>query len=180
MSFLRELGDKETRLIVGLMSGTSGDGIDAVAAEISGCGSETGFRVAAHVAHPLPPALQTDLFELFLPGAAVDDPVTVVVKAVRTARIPHRPFFCIRIDCLIGITAVSIAYHPAIQIFINLIVGDDLVTVVVVAIADFICARVGLWVFVLAVAWPGCAFAVIEPVRVHVPAVNRVRGPGKE
>lgn len=73
MSLLGNLTDKETRLIIGLMSGTSGDGIDAVAAQITGCGPSTGFRVAAHVAHPFPAALQADLFELFHPGALVED-----------------------------------------------------------------------------------------------------------
>lgn len=73
MSFLSELEDKDPRLIIGLMSGTSGDGVDAVAAEISGCGAGTAFRLAAHVAHPLPSSLQADLFELFHPGALVED-----------------------------------------------------------------------------------------------------------
>lgn len=73
MSLLADLWDKDTRLIIGLMSGTSGDGIDAVAAEITGCGPGTQFNVAAHVTHPFPPDLQADLFELFHPGALVED-----------------------------------------------------------------------------------------------------------
>jgi len=73
MSLLGDLWDKETRLIIGLMSGTSGDGIDAVAARISGCGSGTRFEVIAHMAHPFSAALQADLFELFHPGALVED-----------------------------------------------------------------------------------------------------------
>lgn len=46
------------RLMVGLMSGTSADGIDAVVAELSGGGRRLRARVRAHVHQPFRPALQ--------------------------------------------------------------------------------------------------------------------------
>ena len=47
-----------SRLLVGLMSGTSADGIDAVVAAISGTGRGLRARVQAHVHRPFSPALR--------------------------------------------------------------------------------------------------------------------------
>lgn len=73
MQRLIESASKDSRRVVGLMTGTSADGIDAVAAEIEGWGETTEFEILAHLTHPLPEALQADLFLMFQPDALVED-----------------------------------------------------------------------------------------------------------
>ncbi len=73
MQRLIESASKESRRVVGLMTGTSADGIDAVLAEIEGWGETTEFEILSHLTHPLPEALQADLFLLFQPDALVED-----------------------------------------------------------------------------------------------------------
>ncbi len=52
MGLLNALEKKETRLVIGLMSGTSADGMDAVLAEISGSGLGTKVRTLGFVSLP--------------------------------------------------------------------------------------------------------------------------------
>jgi anhydro-N-acetylmuramic acid kinase len=54
--------------MVGLMSGTSADGIDAVVAEIEGSGRGLRARVVAHVHHSFDPELQASILEVCLHG----------------------------------------------------------------------------------------------------------------
>ena len=49
---LKSLFDKKERLVVGLMSGTSRDGIDAALAKILGSGGEHGIEVIKFVCVP--------------------------------------------------------------------------------------------------------------------------------
>lgn len=56
------------RVAIGLMSGTSADGIDAVAAEVSGCGLGMRARVRAHVHVPYPPALRRRVLAVMAPA----------------------------------------------------------------------------------------------------------------
>jgi anhydro-N-acetylmuramic acid kinase len=58
---LREL---PARIIVGLMSGTSGDGIDAAVVEIAGAGASTRARLLAATTVPYPDGLRRRLFAL--------------------------------------------------------------------------------------------------------------------
>ncbi len=58
---LREL---PARLCIGLMSGTSADGIDAALCEIAGAGEETKARVLAYLTIPLPRPLRERIYAL--------------------------------------------------------------------------------------------------------------------
>jgi anhydro-N-acetylmuramic acid kinase len=73
MSDLQTLLMKETRLVVGLMTGTSTDGVDAVLAQIDGSGETTSAEVLAHLSSEIPAELRGDLFTLFMPDAQVED-----------------------------------------------------------------------------------------------------------
>jgi anhydro-N-acetylmuramic acid kinase len=65
----------ETRHIIGLMSGTSVDGVDAVLMTIRGSGLATCVQVLAHDTFPYPPLLRTDIL-------AASDPVTSSVDLI--------------------------------------------------------------------------------------------------
>jgi anhydro-N-acetylmuramic acid kinase len=56
------------KLIVGLMSGTSADGIDAVVAEIAGSGRQLRARVLAHTHQPFSPVMRQRILHLCLHG----------------------------------------------------------------------------------------------------------------
>ncbi|MCL4514829.1 MAG: anhydro-N-acetylmuramic acid kinase [Firmicutes bacterium] len=59
--------------IVGLMSGTSVDGIDAALVELSGWGAETRFTVPAFENYPFPAGLKEEIFALFNPATGTVD-----------------------------------------------------------------------------------------------------------
>ncbi len=73
MQVLERLAQKRSRTVLGLMTGTSADGIDTVLAEIEGCGESTEFRLLAFRTCEIPDKLRDDLFRLFLPDALVED-----------------------------------------------------------------------------------------------------------
>jgi anhydro-N-acetylmuramic acid kinase len=58
------LRQRPARLVVGLMSGTSADGIDAALCEIAGSGLETRARLLAHLTVPHPRPLRERIFAL--------------------------------------------------------------------------------------------------------------------
>ncbi len=58
MQRLRQLQDKESRIVVGLMSGTSLDGVDAVLARLTGSGEEIAFEILGFDHAPWPDALR--------------------------------------------------------------------------------------------------------------------------
>ena len=60
------------QLIVGLMSGTSADGIDAVAAEIRGSGRQLHTRVLSHTHHPFPSVLRQHILRVCLHGTVAE------------------------------------------------------------------------------------------------------------
>jgi anhydro-N-acetylmuramic acid kinase len=61
-----------SELIVGLMSGTSADGIDAVVAEISGSGRQLRARVLAHVHQPFSTVMRQRILRLCLHGTVAE------------------------------------------------------------------------------------------------------------
>mgnify|MGYP000114835124 CR=1 FL=1 len=66
---------KKVRRVVGLMSGTSADGVSAVLVEISGSGLRTEFRILAYETYPYPPEIRRMIFELFNPSRGSVDKV---------------------------------------------------------------------------------------------------------
>jgi anhydro-N-acetylmuramic acid kinase len=60
------------RVFVGLMSGTSADGIDAVAAEIRGSGRHLRARVLSHSHHPFPSVLRQHILRVCLHGTVAE------------------------------------------------------------------------------------------------------------
>lgn len=66
---------KRVRRIIGLMSGTSADGVSAVLVEISGSGLGTKLKVDAFRNYPYPPALREEIFELFDPATSTVDKI---------------------------------------------------------------------------------------------------------
>ena len=72
MRRLAELAAKERRRVVGLMSGTSADGIDAVLVDLWGCGESTRYEVLSFNTTPLSSDLRREVFALFGEDASLD------------------------------------------------------------------------------------------------------------
>jgi anhydro-N-acetylmuramic acid kinase len=72
---LLHIAVKESRLVVGLMSGTSVDGIDAALVEIAGHGATARVKLLAFDSYPFPPALRAKVFRLFNPKEARIDAI---------------------------------------------------------------------------------------------------------
>ena len=66
---------KEVRHVVGMMSGTSVDGVDAALVEISGTDSEPKVKLLAFENKPYPPQVRKKIFSLFTPANATVDKV---------------------------------------------------------------------------------------------------------
>ena len=67
MDLLSNYARKEVRMVVGLMSGTSADGVDAALTKVSGSGETIRAELAAFHKTPYPEQLRRDLFALFRP-----------------------------------------------------------------------------------------------------------------
>jgi anhydro-N-acetylmuramic acid kinase len=72
---LLHIAVKESRLVVGLMSGTSVDGIDAALVEITGHGEAATVKLLAFDSYPFPPELRARVFRLFNPREARVDAI---------------------------------------------------------------------------------------------------------
>ena len=72
----KKRGDAAGRLVVGLMSGTSLDGIDAVLLRVRGSGASTRFVQLAYVEHPFPRGLHAMLLRNSDPGTSRVDDIT--------------------------------------------------------------------------------------------------------
>lgn len=72
---LKALEGKKTRLVVGMMSGTSVDGVDAALVEISGEETAPAVKLLAFENTPFPPSVREKIFQLFRPETATVDKV---------------------------------------------------------------------------------------------------------
>lgn len=72
---LLQIANKPSRLVIGLMSGTSVDGIDAVLVRIEGHGAGTNVHPIAFHSYPFPPGLRAEVFRLFDPQKARIDSI---------------------------------------------------------------------------------------------------------
>ncbi len=64
---------KDRRRIVGLISGTSADGIDALVAEVTGCGKDTRCEILGFETVALESGLRAQIFALFEEEAGLDE-----------------------------------------------------------------------------------------------------------
>jgi len=71
MKRLIEVAGKAVRRVLGLMSGTSADGVDAALVEISGSGPELEWKLLAFEHRPYPDDLREELFAIFDSGRGV-------------------------------------------------------------------------------------------------------------
>jgi anhydro-N-acetylmuramic acid kinase len=76
MQTIAEIAGRDPRRVVGLISGTSADGIDAALVEITGAGLQARLRLLAGLTHPLPAADREELFHMFDPTTATVDRLT--------------------------------------------------------------------------------------------------------
>lgn len=67
---LGELKAKKTRGIIGLMSGTSVDGITAAYTEITGTGETADVKLIGYTTYPFDTAIRDRVFSLFKPGSS--------------------------------------------------------------------------------------------------------------
>jgi anhydro-N-acetylmuramic acid kinase len=71
---LLEIANKDKKRVVGLMSGTSADGIDAALVEIEGFGLDTKLTLVKFITYPFPEDIKKRLFRIFSPSiCSVDD-----------------------------------------------------------------------------------------------------------
>ena len=76
MHLFTKLSNKKKKLVVGLMSGTSADGIDAVLLEVKGSGHSTRFRQLSFLTHPFPRGFKQFLLRQSDPASARLDDIT--------------------------------------------------------------------------------------------------------
>jgi anhydro-N-acetylmuramic acid kinase len=76
MREIAELARKDPRRVVGLISGTSADGIDAALVEVSGAGLGAALRLVAGLTYPFSAADRAEVFRMFDPAAATLDRLT--------------------------------------------------------------------------------------------------------
>ncbi len=76
MNILQNLQRKKKKLVVGLMSGTSADSIDAVLVEIQGFGTSTRLRQIAFTFFPYPKGYKEYLLKNSLPGNGSVDAIS--------------------------------------------------------------------------------------------------------
>jgi len=67
LSSLERIRRKKIRRIIGLMSGTSADGVSSVLVEVRGCWLETKLKMISFREYPYPKILREKIFELFDP-----------------------------------------------------------------------------------------------------------------
>jgi len=71
---LLKITNKDKKLVVGLMSGTSADGIDAALVEIRGYGLDTRIKLIKFITYPFPEDVRKRIFGIFSPTiCSVDD-----------------------------------------------------------------------------------------------------------
>jgi anhydro-N-acetylmuramic acid kinase len=71
--YLMDLRRRRRKLAMGLISGTSADGVSAAIAEISGTGRGVRLRVLAHRVYPYSAVIRREVFRLFDPGSSTVD-----------------------------------------------------------------------------------------------------------
>ncbi len=76
MQRLADLAKRSVRRVVGLISGTSADGIDAALVEVSGVGLRAQLRLIAGLTVPFRAADRNELFRMFDPSTATVDRIT--------------------------------------------------------------------------------------------------------
>ena len=76
MRAIENLARTDPKLVVGLISGTSADGIDAALVEIAGSGMDARMRLVAGLTAPLPAAERDELFLIFDPPTGTVDRIT--------------------------------------------------------------------------------------------------------
>ncbi len=67
------VGSKPKRIVLGMISGTSVDGIDAALCELEGSGAATRFRLLGFETADYDPELRRRIFQLFEPTASLDE-----------------------------------------------------------------------------------------------------------
>jgi anhydro-N-acetylmuramic acid kinase len=73
VNFIARYASKQQRLVVGLMSGTSADAIDAALVEISGSGLHTEIRLLHYIEAPYEPRVREAILRLFSTEARAAD-----------------------------------------------------------------------------------------------------------
>jgi anhydro-N-acetylmuramic acid kinase len=68
-----DIARKDPRLVIGLISGTSADGVDAALVEITGAGLDARLGLRAGLTRPLPADDRDELFRLFDPSTGAVD-----------------------------------------------------------------------------------------------------------
>ncbi|MGH2371922.1 MAG: anhydro-N-acetylmuramic acid kinase [bacterium] len=76
MRAIADLARTDPKLVVGLISGTSADGIDAALVEITGAGADTRMRLVDGLTLPIPRTDRDELFLIFDPSTGTVDRLT--------------------------------------------------------------------------------------------------------
>ncbi|MBW7888637.1 MAG: anhydro-N-acetylmuramic acid kinase [Bacteroidetes bacterium] len=76
MNPLKNITEKKRKRLIGIMSGTSVDAVDAVLAEICACGINTRFRELAFVSLPYPKGYRDYVLKNSLPGTGSVDTIS--------------------------------------------------------------------------------------------------------
>jgi anhydro-N-acetylmuramic acid kinase len=74
MEKILEILKKDKKKVIGLMSGTSADGVDSALVEIEGHGLDTRIKLLEFITYPIPKGIKSLLFDIFPPAkCSVED-----------------------------------------------------------------------------------------------------------